>query len=281
MPKLGAQVYDLQDFLNFNSTYPIPADGQLIGAGIDKTIIELTAISKTVFPRLVNPQTSAFDVSRVQPVRGPLLKSPIISNLTLRVKPGLAAPNMCFNGLRVAHADGALIEDVLVEGVPGYANIPPGETFGLSLTRCTNSTLRRVVVDGQYVGGAGFGFNSSQGILVEACQSYHQGHSHGFTAWQCAGVAYHGSSAYGNGSGTGGSAGVGFNHEDTDGITHVGSASYGNSLASHRYYAAGASRHATLIGVYNDGPILVEKNQQQTDIDTSVGNILTGGFIRR
>lgn len=280
MTKLGAQVYDVRDFTKGNSSAPIPPDGSLIGAGVDKTVIVLSSVAATRFAHLNFPDTSPYNVQRVQPLSGPRLKNPVISDLTIRVllAPPVA-PDTLFAGLRLASADGAVVKNVLIQGVIGSLNTPPGETFGLSLVNCSNTLLQNVEVDGKGVGGCGIGLNRCTNVWLRGCRSHHAGHSHGYSAWQCKGVDYAGCIAYANGSGTGGSGGVGFNHEDTDAIAHYGSASYGNSLASHRYYSSSGSRKAVLVGAYGDAPIMLDTKQAQADLTMTECSI--PGFVTR
>lgn len=251
--KLGAGTFKFSDFANNGASIFDPAGIQ--GAGPGLTVVEFDTVDKTSFPALKAGDTTALNIVRSQGVAGKLIAGAVFSGFTLRVLP--SARKGLYNGLRVAYAQSPLFEDIVVEGVPGSANVPPGESFAIDLVHCDGAVLRRVVVDGKSISGAGVGINSSSNTTLDRCESHHNGSSHGFTAWTCSGVTYLDCVAHDNGSGTGGRGGVGFNCEDSSNTLNVRPVSYRNSLGGFRYYssASGISKGHRLIGAQPQGVI--------------------------
>lgn len=266
--KLGAQEYDYHDFTNAaNSTIFLPDASGIQGQGSDKTIIRLTSDDKTAYPAFPKGSTTTFNVVRSQPGKLvlPGLIKPVFSGFTLIVDPGMQKGGL-FNGIRLGYATGAVFDDVEVRTVPGNANVPPGETFGIDLVNCDGTFLRNVRIKGGNVSGAGIGLNRCTDTTLDRCESGDSGSSHGYTAWQCNGVTFLDCVAHGNGNGIGGTGGYGFNHEDTSNVRHVQSRSYANSMGGYRFYASGASTVGhRLIGPV--GGIIYAGGQKASDVD--------------
>jgi hypothetical protein len=278
--RLGAQTYSYADFTDASSgrTSALLAAG-IVGQGSDRTIIDLTGPILTEFPLWHQGETTHFNVARIEPAPGLRLASPVLSGFTLRVS-APTVPGALFNGLRIARSDDLLIEDVRVLGVPGTGNLPPFETFGIDVLSCARPVLRRVVVDGQSRGGAGIGINTSTDALLDTCTSSANANSHGFACYQSQRVTFINCNAEHNGTGLGGRAGVGFNHEESDEMLHIQSRAIGNSLASFRFLASGKSTTGhRIIRSFGDGAIILAGNQSVDDISVEASTI-DGGFRR-
>lgn len=278
--QLGAQTYSYADFTEPRSgrTAAVLAGG-IVGQGADRTVIDLIGPIRTQFPRWQLGDTTQWNVIRIEPSDGERLQKPVLSGFTLRI----TAPNVAnalFNGIRVARCDDLLIEDVRVVGVPGTGNLPPFETFGIDLLSCARPVLRGVVIDGQARGGAGIGLNSSNDALLDSCKSAHNANSHGFACYQCERITFVSCISNDNGTGTSNRAGAGFNHEDCQQAVHVQSQADGNSLASFRFLATGASTQGhRLIHSTGDGSIMTDGNQSPDGISIEA-SVIDGGWSR-
>jgi hypothetical protein len=138
-----------------------------------------------------------------------------------------------YGGVVLYGTNGATVTDVLITGIPGTYNGPPGETFGfnnavnqnLTATRLEASGLREPdghAADNTSVGAAGIGNNSSSN-----CTYYdayvHDNWTSTFAFWQCHDMVTYNTRSLRNGSGNSTSrhSGHGINHERCGYITHI------------------------------------------------------------
>lgn len=151
-----------------------------------------------------------------------------------------------YDGLNLYNLVNPLIEDVLVKGIPGYKNTPPGETFHCSTYLGSGARFYRVEVDGRNaagvrVGAAGFGTNTYSNAYFEDCYAHHMACSHGFAFWETKGIQTLRCIAENNGGVGGGTfdalAGDGFNHERSFDTVHRFPRVGGNTLCELRYFA--------------------------------------------
>ncbi len=278
--ELGAKTYSYADFtLSASGMTAAILAGGIIGQGSERTIIDLTGPIRTQFPSWELGDTTQYNVIRVEAPIGQRLQKPVLSGFTLQITAPRNAAAL-FNGIRIARCDDLVIEDVRVIGVAGSGNQPPFETFGLDLLACSRPVIRNVVIDGHSLGGAGIGLNSTNDALLESCRSGHNANSHGFACYQSDRITFVNCVSNDNGTGAGGSAGAGFNHEDCEDAVHVQSQADRNSLASFRFLATGASTHGhRLIHSTGDGSIMTEGNQSPNGISVEA-SIIDGGWTR-
>jgi hypothetical protein len=135
------------------------------------------------------------------------------------------------------------ISKVLIKGIYGYANTPPGEIASLAFFRPTGTvSVSDTEIDGGDIGAALIGANSNTtdcSYVFTRVYSHNSGHSMGFALYQCQNATFNQCVATYNGTGLGSSGGIGFNHEECYGtVTHNGSiANVGNSIAASRFEA--------------------------------------------
>lgn len=152
----------------------------LRGSGVGTTVLQMnahTSTKKSTIPRTF-PSTNQLSLLRLTG------NDLTVSGFTLR---GTRQGHL-YNGLRIDHAARLDVHDVKVQGVPGSSSSPPGETFGLNDYRTSGSVYTRVEVDGEGVGGAGFGANVSTDVTIRDSYFHDNRYSMGATFWQVRGI---------------------------------------------------------------------------------------------
>ena len=139
-----------------------------------------------------------------------------------------------YNGLFLQECHGAEISWLYLRGAnPGYANYPPGETFGVDVYRCHDVTIRDCEMDGRTVSGrrscaSPFGWNGSMSTtsvdnfwFAERAKVYRTYCHHGLTGhptwWITDGIYTEDLWSFSPATGTGVMAGFGMNHEQCRG----------------------------------------------------------------
>lgn len=152
-----------------------PAVTGIAGAGIDKTVLQMTPRTSTHAGDIPTqtPDTNQYSLLRVE-------GSPNLHDFTLK---GTDQGHL-YNGLRVNEATNARITNVKVTGIPGDDYVPPGETFGINDYRGTNNVYQNIEVDGQGVGASGFGADDGHNITIQNGYFHDNAHSCGATFWQ-------------------------------------------------------------------------------------------------
>jgi hypothetical protein len=123
-----------------------------------------------------------------------------------------------YNGLCLDHLIGHHVHDLVIRGIPGSADSPPGETFALNEFGGINGVFERIEVDGRDLNGrrvgASVGLNSATNTTLN--DWYVHDLAYGFpTAWQQNGLTTHNVRSVNNQ--------LGFNHERCAGpIRHYG-----------------------------------------------------------
>lgn len=169
-----------------------------------------------------------------------------------RQKVGGVGRDHYYNGWKLQGATNPVtVSDVLISGVPGYLNSPPGETFGMNLLGCNRTKLNRVEVDGRnYLtgvkqGACGIGTNNSSNMEMRDCYTHHMGYSHGLALWQSQNLTtWNFRSEYNGTLGSGGTVGAGLNHEKTFNTLHYSPMLGFNSMTEIRYYGGGVAPNA-------------------------------------
>lgn len=181
-----------------------PAVTGIAGAGVDKTVIQMTPRTSTHagdIPTQV-PETNQFSLLRVE-------GSPQLHDFTLK---GTDQGHL-YNGLRVHEATNARVTNVKVTGIPGDNYMPPGETFGMEDYRGTNNVYENIEVDGQGVGASGFGANISKNTTIRNGYFHDNPHSCAATFWRCEDVTLLDCKAANNHAG--------FNFEQVSGTVNI------------------------------------------------------------
>lgn len=176
---LGAGTVTLSDFLagseRIDAARVPAASAGLVGAGSDRTTIELAPHSST----------RASAVPKVEYTVNPLNELRISSaNAVVGGFSLIGTPQgHTYNGLRIERATNPRIADVHVSSIPGDMDRPPGETFGINDYKTTGARYEHIDVDGGGVGAAGFAANGSSDITVCAATSHDNPVSMGFAFW--------------------------------------------------------------------------------------------------
>lgn len=134
------------------------------------------------------------------------------------------------SGIVITQSTNALVENVYCRNVsPGYANFPPGETFGINFNQSVNATIREVEVDGRDIAGARtgaspIGWNGPDNLAPQFAKLYRCFGHHGLTGmltyWQTREVYTEDWYCYSTGSGAGDLRGSGINHEQSGGTIY-------------------------------------------------------------
>lgn len=145
--------------------------------------------------------------------------SPVLQNFTLL---GTDQGHF-YNGIQVGTSPDALVDGLYLKGAsPGFANYPPGETFGISLWRSPRAYVRNVEVDGRNEAGtrvsaSPIGWNTTTDALIE--DSYlHHAVAGMLTFWETTNITSRNVRVEYNGSGGGKLSGTGINHENSGGV---------------------------------------------------------------
>ncbi len=153
--------------------------------------------------------------------------NPVVAGFSLRGNQSFG-DNTYHAGLILNSCTGkGTVERLYLRGAsPGYANYPPGETFGINILRSPDVTISDCEVDGRDAAGtrtcaSPIGWNSTTNgrVLRVYC---HHGLSGMLTFWQTTGVYTEDYKCFSTSSGAGILSGSGINHEQSQGqITHV------------------------------------------------------------
>lgn len=174
----------------------------LRGSGVATTVLKMkshTSTKKSTIPHTF-PATNQLSLMRLTG------NDLTVSGFSLR---GTHQGHL-YNGLRIDHAKRLDVHDVKVQAVPGSSSSPPGETFGVNDYRTSGSVYTRVEVDGDGVGGAGFGANVSKNVTIRDSYFHDNRYSMGATFWEVKGITIVDTIAVDNGR-------VGFNLERVSG----------------------------------------------------------------
>jgi hypothetical protein len=145
---------------------------------------------------------------------------------------------------------------------PGFANAPPGETFGINVYKTPNAVIRDTEIDGRDMAGnrtaaSPIGWNSvtNDTTTVNVQRVYtHHGLTGMLTFWQTTNLITEDYYTFSWASGTGGLSGSGINHEQSGGrIRHTRPRLFLNSTKSA-------------------GPVMGQYGHPLTDDQTKTGN---------
>lgn len=215
--------FSFSDFANgFYEGFRVPtACGGIWGSG-----------RNTILQMAPNSSTKGSDTTAVPPSSGTnqcFLMGTWHSNTVLRNFQLLGTPQgHPYNGIRVAGASGAVLTGILCQDVffngcwPGYANFPPGETFGFGTNWTNGAQLINCEFDGRDATArtpscaSPFGWNNSSNAYVQDVYAHHS--KTGMpTFYKTAGVHTVRLRSEFNGTGSGVLSSAGINHEDVTG----------------------------------------------------------------
>ena len=106
-----------------------------------------------------------------------------------------------FGGLEIYWVKpGSIVRDLLIKGIPGDLSREPGETFSLSMYRCTGLSTNKILVtnveiDGRNasnvpVAASGVGVNFGQYVRMEGCNVHHMNVAHGYALYETANLEF-------------------------------------------------------------------------------------------
>ena len=232
----------------------IPPNVSLIGSG-KKTVIRVypDSITAEQVSRWVPPSYPLGTTNGLQVIRAARGLFPItLSNFTVEgtaQRPAGSNTGALYNGLVVANCPSPTLSNLLVRGIPGNLNSPPGETFSINILGGSGASFYNVEVDGRdplsgnKVAGCGVGINSTQNVTMFDCNFHDMGYSHGVSFWQSINATTYNLNSENNGvgranGGGGGTSGTGINSERSRNTVHFAPRLGGNSLSSMRYWGS-------------------------------------------
>jgi hypothetical protein len=193
--------------------------GGIAGSGRG-TVFKMVANSST--KQSIGNATSGTNpcfLINVQGTSGSPLTAPVLQNFSLIG----TAQGHYYNGIMVGYCNDAVISGLYLLGAsPGYANYPPGETFGIDVWHSPRCTLKNTEIDGRDTNGtrtcaSPFGWNNTTDAYVYNCYVHHS--KAGMpTWWYTVNVTTRNLRSEYNGSGSGQLNGYGLNHENVTGI---------------------------------------------------------------
>lgn len=140
---------------------------------------------------------------------------------------------ICFGGIMYHQEANLTNHDIVVKGVYGYSNVPPGEIFNINYYKPTGTlTYSNIEADGGGIGACGIGYNSNNTdcyYLGNNIYTHDMAHSHGSSFYQCKDADIYNHLSMNNGTGIAGSSGAGSNNEETYGTIIYHSPVWGNN----------------------------------------------------
>lgn len=182
----------------------------------------------------------------------------VLSNFSLRGGP---QNGMTYDGIRVNNCSDAQVSWLYLRGGSrGYAQTPPGETFGINVFRSPRVSVVDTEVDGRddagtRVAASPIGWNTTSDARV--IRTYvHHGVAGMLTFWETRNIYTEDFHSYFTGSGSGTKSGHGINHEQSSGvIRHIRPKLYINGIYSGAPDASSSgSLHMMLVNVWQDVP---------------------------
>jgi hypothetical protein len=269
--RLDAGMYTFDDFVPLASSdnfLGINTTGDLVGAGRDRTVLEMKAHSSS---RAGNVPTAKGTTNQLSLIK--ISGARTVRDFTLQ---GTDQGHL-YNGLRIANSKGAQISNVRVVAVPGNKDVPPGETFGINDGRTTSSHYSNIDIDGKHVSASNFAANSSNDVVIDDSSFRDAGYSHGAAFWQTHDITVRDTSATGNHR-------AGFNFERVSGtVNMIRTTTKDNALADYRIASDQGSAVYNIVDPVFSGPklrIMIEKTvfgvpetQKRSDIHVIINGV--------
>ncbi|GGL87357.1 hypothetical protein [Nakamurella endophytica] len=268
----------------------IPPNVSLIGSGRDTILrVRPDTVTAAQVQRWVPPTYPLGTTNGLQVIRAARGSIPItLSNFTVDgtvQRPAGSSTKTLYNGLVLANCPSPTLSNLLVRGIPGNLNSPPGETFSINILGGSGASFYNVEVDGRdavtgtKIAGCGVGINSTSNVVMYDCNLHDMGYSHGISFWQSTDVTTYNLRSEFNGvgrenGGGGGTSGTGINSEKSRNTVHFAPRLGGNSLSSMRYWGSPLSStdarsgdtggHRVVNAVLTDGkPFVVRLDRAQ------------------
>lgn len=147
--------------------------GQILGSGIDYTVLQMNQGSTSKYTQVGGTTkleyfgATSLSVLQDLTLQGVQINGAYYSGATgTNVTDSDPTTKNIYNGFFFNSLDGFTMNRVKVSNIPGSYNAPPGETFGMDIYRCNNSTFNDIEIDGQSRGGSGWGPNFMTGTSV-------------------------------------------------------------------------------------------------------------------
>ena len=188
--RVPAGLYEIVDFAEGGGVYGCyaPQCMGILGAGIDKTIIQLRPNSSKQAGKVPLQSTQTTNpLALMRLGTGKVISSGFtISGTEQPIDPNTGEPHV-YGGWTQYKSTGSYVGDVKVTGIPGNWNSPPGETFANNAYRDVDTLFERVEVDGfiwlwtrkadgtlvktkgRRVGGSPLGGNASTRLTIRDC----------------------------------------------------------------------------------------------------------------
>lgn len=213
-------VFEIADFTNgFN-------DGVRIGSGGATGCVGIAGSGRNTIIRLTGSGSSGGNIIGVDRLgAGPAY----FGNFQLQANDRSAVG---WTGMFIANAPGTVCEWLFLNGAfKGYANYPPGETFGINIYKCNDAVIQDCEVDGRNrtsrvrQGASPFGWNGTAGDYVQDAlvqRTYcHHGLAGMGTFWQTNNVTLNQYHSWSCGSGPGSLSGSQINLEEVTGQVRI------------------------------------------------------------
>lgn len=285
----------------------IPPNVSLIGSGRSTVIrVRPDTITAAQVARWVPPTYPLGTTNGLQVVRAARGTVPItLSNFSVEgtiQRPAGSSVKALYNGIVVANCPSPTLSNLLVRGIPGNLNSPPGETFSINILGGSGATFSNVEVDGRdpvdgtKIAGCGVGINSTQNVVMRDCYLHDMGYSHGISFWQSIDATTYNLRSENNGTGAangggGGTSGTGINSEKSRNTVHYAPRLGGNSLSSMRYWGASLTSsdvrsgdtggHRVIDAVVTDGKQFVIRLDRAQSTRPTLTNCPTPSWDRR
>lgn len=175
---LSAATYGFSNFDDHGNYGADLTSGGLLGAGIGQTIIAMDKNSSTH----KSPSGGTNQDSLLRFTRDKL----VLDDFTLLA----TTQKNLYNGMRLSGVTAARLSNILVKGIPGNKNYPPGETFAINDFAGGGNAYDTVTVDGANVGASGFATNGAGGKAsfkqntYEKCVAKSLKYSAGWALWR-------------------------------------------------------------------------------------------------
>lgn len=259
--KLPTGVFEVSNFKT-TAAIQVPAGVKgIVGSGYN-TIIRIKTNTSTYaksVPAQSTGQTNPLNVMKMNDG----LEPQVLSDFWLQ---GTEQGHL-YNGISIGRSKpGSSVANVLITGIPGNSNTPPGETFGLNWWKGSDSITRDVEIDGYRwtgntyatrvkgpnVGASGFGYNSHDRAKLYNVNVHD--HNYGMpTFWQSNDAETWNLQSIRNR--------IGINHERSFGTIHHRPVMYGSITHRHISFMSDIGDGTlTIIGATNDAWISTSKS---------------------
>lgn len=256
----------LYTFSNFSQGTPPYAYGLYVAAaksyGINgpgtlaDLVLEMVPYSSTMASYVPTSGTNQLYLVRIGGTGGPTVT---VQDFTLNGTP----QGHLYNGFWLYYAAGAQASDILITGVPGNSDSPPGETFPFATYNSPNAVLSNIEVDGRdwstgvagaKVSASNMGINNSNGVSLTSINTHHTGYGHGIAFYESSNLTVTSVTSTDNDKN-------GMNFEEAGGTINIYQPTLLRNSGSHLCFNASTSKTpgGAIVNIYDavfDGPLL-------------------------